>query len=201
MSLIPPTEDPVTLRAERRAFEQLGLSEYARQQRRAMLLVAAVVFAFSWGGIRPSEIEAFGVKVTRWEESFLLVFSGLVLAYLIGNFASIARPEFVTWKEELEQYSIRIAVKGASSLHMLVQATNLLRDLVNDPSTADRLPQQIKDGLPKMEAWLQVVDLEKHRARYIEMYRARVRFEYVVPLIIAFATLYLTVPRVWLLAG
>jgi hypothetical protein len=89
---------------QRRTFEQLRLSDHAYQQRRAMLIVAAITFAISWGGVRPSEIDLAGIKIGEWQESLLLSFSALILSYLIGNFALVAKPEFETWSDEFERF-------------------------------------------------------------------------------------------------
>jgi hypothetical protein len=193
-------DDLEKLREERQEFETRRLSEYACEQRRAMLFVAAVTFAMSWGGVRPSEITAFGIKIARWEESLLIAFLSFVLAYLIGNFSTVAKPEFVTWRAEIDNYDLRLSGRMSTADQLMREGLELLRGVTTDPTVAPPIADHLKEGVQKLDDWLASADLQQYKKRYLEMFRARVRFEFTVPLLIGVAVLYLAMIRIWLIA-
>jgi hypothetical protein len=200
MGVLTPQEDD-GLRRERRQFEERRLSEYATQQRRSMLLVATLTFGMSWGGIHLSEITAFGITIARWEERYFLAFLSLVLTYLIGNFESIARPEFVTWKDEIDRYALKLTTHIQASVEEIKKGSEILRGVADDPNVSPHASAFMKDGLQKIDAWLGSELLTRKRDEYIAMYRARVRFEYHVPVMIGLVALYLALGRIVTTAG
>ena len=179
--------------AWRREFEQRPLPEHFYHQRRAMLLMSAIVFAMSWGGIRLSSIEILGLAITRWNEASLLAFAAVVLAYLIGNFATVARPILATWEAEFEWWAMeasRRVAEGKRQIEQVVQ--DLSQPIPADSSDAATQFHAILAGFKS----LLTNDLPTRERRYFDSHRARLRFEYRIPVAIAYTCVVLAILRV-----
>jgi hypothetical protein len=188
-----PSPEDVKLAGERRRqLEEGRLSDHAYTQRRAMLLMAAMGFAISWGGIRLSAIEAVGLKITAWNERYLLGFAATLLAYLIGNFAALAQPAIFAWRADFDWFMLDAnrAVSGAAE--QVGQGAALLREVLRSATGAQAT--EVKTLIDKIDTAFKS-EVPKRAKRYIGHYRSRLRFEYEVPVTVATAVLYLMILR------
>jgi len=165
-----------------------------------MLIVSAITFAISWGGVRPSEINVAGIKIGEWQESLLLSFTALILSYLIGNFALVAKPEFETWSDELERFKFEMERVVRTATAQIQEGMSQLVDLVEKAQITGDFAAHVESGKPLIKDWLEVY-LPRRKAEFINMHRARIRFEYRVPVAIAFIVLFSAIVRIALIAG
>lgn len=191
----PPAASPEDLKAageRRRQLEERRLSDHAYNQRRAMLLLAAVGFAISWGGIRLSAIEVGGLNITTWNERYLLGFTATILAYLIGNFAALAQPTIFAWRADFDWFKLDAnrAVSGASD--QVGQGVELLRETLNTATGAQA--EEVKALIEKIDTAFKS-EVPKRARRYVGHHRSRLRFEYEVPIAVATAVLYSMILR------
>jgi hypothetical protein len=198
---VTPTQkaiiDTSTLARRRRELDARRLSDHSYTQRRAMMLMAAGAFAISWGGIRLSEINVVGVRIGTWDERYLLGFAGLVLSYLIGNFASLVQPTVISWRADFEWFSHHTS-------EAVDRATSEIEDLTRHARSAlGRLPQAeaevIRSVLKRVNDAVGEDVPERNHAAF-EYYRSRLRFEYAVPIGISMFVLYVVVLHLVILA-
>jgi hypothetical protein len=183
----------------RRDLEERRLSDHAYAQRRAMLIMAAATFAFSWGGVRLSSIDALGLKITAWNERYLLAFSSAVLAYLIGNFATLVQPGLVAWRADFESFrrdSDRAIQEAAAAMR---EGFVNIQNSLAQTGVPDHTVATFTAIVSNFEFILDS-KVPKYSTRYIELHRAKLRFEYLVPVGIALGVLYLVIPRILILA-
>jgi hypothetical protein len=175
---------------QRRQLEERRLSDYMYSQRRAMLVMAALTFAITWGGVHPSAISAFGLQITKWNESNLIFFSSLVLAYLIGNFASLAKPSMVGWQTDFNQWVTQASDVMTAGIEQISQGTTFTRLALDLAQTSDESSDQVKEILANVKR-LFAERLEPQKRLYLDIHRSRFWFEYQVPVAIALVVLYL----------
>lgn len=181
--------------AERRELEERRLSDHAYAQRRAMLIMAAGTFAISWGGVRLSSIDALGLTINAWNERYLLAFASVVLAYLIGNFATLVQPGIIAWRADVESFkrnSDRAVKEGAETMREAF--TNIQSSLAQTGVPA----QTVAQFTAIVAKFNEVLDSQvpTHLERYHELHRAKLRFEYLVPVVISLLVLYLAILRI-----
>jgi hypothetical protein len=185
---------------QRRGLEERRLPDHAYAQRRAMLVMAAVTFAITWGGVRLSSIEALGLKISTWNERYLLGFAGVVLAYLIGNFATLVQPSIVAWRADFEAFNLKANEMMKTATAQMREGLAGIRTALFEAGASAESIDQVTGVATKFEATLDS-KLPKYAKRYLELFRARLRFEYLVPVGISLIVLYLTIPRIYLLGS
>jgi hypothetical protein len=188
---IEPRRDPGS---QRRELEERRLSDHAYAQRRAMLLMTALTFAITWGGIRLSSIDVFGLKVTAWNERYLLAFAAAVLGYLIGNFATLAQPIMVAWKADFDSFH---ATANRTMVHATAQIREGIVGIRAVLTEAGARPEAIDQFMAVADKFDSALDTRfpNYARRYLELHRARMRFEYLVPVGISLFVLYAVIPR------
>lgn len=73
------------------------LSEEARRSRKALLAWCLVAAAITLGGLFPSEITTFGLKVTTNDRVALLVLIAIVVGYFLLTFLVYGMSDFMAW--------------------------------------------------------------------------------------------------------
>ena len=190
------TKSDAKSRDSRAQLDDRQLSDHAYQQRRAMLLVSALTFALSWGGVRVTEINLAGATATAGEEAFLLTFLASVLTYLIGNFATLARPEIYAWRTEVETLKLQLTA-------VVKQGTDKMRDGIAEVrsvlhSFGDQISDEARAVLEQLDRIDAVTtgDIPKRLNAQIDMHRSRIRFEYQVPIGIGVFVVCATIYRI-----
>jgi uncharacterized membrane protein YwzB len=177
------------------------LSPYARQQRLAMLIVSAVTLAVSWGGFRPSEIDALGIKVSQLQENALLIFLAFVLTWLVGNFATIAKPEFLTLVAEVWRYSVETERLVGEANRMMGEGLRRAEVAINQ-HVNELSPDLVKQFAAAAEETKRLATgtvSSRLLKEWTGMYKSRIHFEYRFPLWIASSVLVLAIARIAIL--
>lgn len=199
MSDTPPDAVADPPANQRRHLEERLLSEHAYAQRRAMLVMAALTFAISWGGVRLSSIDALGLEITTWNERYLLAFAAVVLAYLIGNFATLVQPVMVAWAADVEAFKVTVNRTVQAAAAQMHSGLADLRKALTDAGMSGDAVDEFLALSTKFDSQLDA-DLPKAAARYLALHEARLRFEYRVPVGISLFVLFLVVPRILVLS-
>ena len=79
------------------------LSEVTRSDRRWLLLVNIILAAMAYGGIVPSEIEAFGLKTAQINRGVIFVIVWVVGFYLAVSFTLYVATDFKTWEMRMRE--------------------------------------------------------------------------------------------------
>ncbi len=163
-----------------------------------MLVMSAVTFALTWGGVRLSSIDALGLQIATWNERYLLAFAGVVLAYLIGNFAALVQPSMVAWQADFEWFNFTANQRLKTATAQIHEGFIGIRTALAEAGVS---AERIEDVLGSATRFDETLDkaLPKSAKSYLELHRARIRFEYLVPVGISVIVLYLVVPRIYLL--
>lgn len=188
------------LSAQTETYEGRRLSEHAYEQRRAMLIMALVTFAMTWGGFSLSEVNVLGIKIDHVDEMRLLGFLDVVLLYTIGNFATIVKPEFQSWQSKLRELIREYETAFKDTNDRLSQMASGTRTALDQkattftPQAAELLARIVEaaDGARNRVAKLGGDIIRDTRETYV----ARLRWEYQVPIAIAGIAVLLTLLRI-----
>jgi hypothetical protein len=183
---------------QRQQLEERRLPDHAYAQRRAMLVMSAVTFAITWGGVRLSSIDTLGLKITTWNERYLLAFAGVVLAYLIGNFATLVQPAMVAWQADFEWFDVNANQRMKIATAQIHEGFTGIRTALAEAGVSAERIAEVMGSATKFDQTLDKT-LPKYAKSYLELHRARLRFEYLVPVGISVIVLYLVVPRIYVL--
>jgi DNA-binding ferritin-like protein (Dps family) len=195
-----------SLSARAETYEGRRLSEHAYEQRRAMLIVALATFAMTWGGFRLSEVNVLGIKIDHVDEVRLLGFLDVVLLYTIGNFSTIAKPEFQSWQSRLQEL-----IREYETAWRVVDSR--LRQISDSAGAQAAIASQPTIPPKTAETFLKISEAAEQAQKRVaalgakiisdsrETYMARLRWEYQVPIGIAGSAVLLTLLRIVLIGA
>ena len=163
----------------RTGIEGRQLSDGAYSRRRLMLILTSMLFAFTIGGFRLSEINFNGLKIAVEDERRLWGFLLLLLLYSVGDFALFAWPEIGKWRSDMNLFELRY---GHGTEVIADNWSKLLRNARRILGSSHSLVKDIE--------WRQRLSREAQR-RFVRMHRARMFWESLFPVGIATATILL----------